>query len=74
MERYEKHEVVGEGTNGAVYRATCRATGRTVAIKKLWLGGPCGGAAAAAEREVALLQELGGTHVVQLLDVVRSHV
>lgn len=72
MDRYEKHEAIGEGTHGAVYRGTCRTTGRTVAIKKFKLGASPGadGLSAAALREIKLLRELSSPHVVALLDVV----
>ncbi|KAE8688630.1 Rab3 GTPase-activating protein catalytic subunit isoform 5 [Hibiscus syriacus] len=37
-DRYLKHEVLGKGTYGVVYKVIDTKTGKTVAIKKIWLG------------------------------------
>lgn len=72
MDKYDKHEAIGEGVHGAVYKGTCKETGRTVAIKKFKLGSSPGhdGLNSVAIREIKLLKELKSPHVVQLLDVV----
>jgi len=60
---------VGEGTYGAVYKASCSRTRRTVAVKKIKPDREGQGVPSTAIREVAVLR--GSTHpnIVQLLDV-----
>jgi hypothetical protein len=33
MDKYQVHEMIGEGSYGRVFKATCRATGNPVALK-----------------------------------------
>jgi len=60
---------VGEGTYGAVFRATCARTRKTVAVKKIKPDREGQGVPSTAIREVAVLR--GSTHpnIVRLLDV-----
>ncbi len=71
--RYELHDLVGQGGCGAVYRATDRSNGSTVAVKMLT------GAARQDRsfverlvREQQALQALSGTHAVGAIDLCRG--
>jgi len=65
VERYERLERVGEGTYGVVYKARCRATGATVALKKIRLEQEEEGVPSTAIREASVLQELAHPNVVR---------
>ena len=69
MHRFEKGDVLGQGTFGVVYQATERATGRAVAIEKMRVSTTKEGASFTALREIKLLQEIRHPNVVELLDV-----
>ncbi|KAF9097115.1 Cyclin-dependent kinase 3 [Mortierella sp. GBA35] len=69
---YQKLEKIGEGTYGVVYKATHRATGRVVAMKKIRLENEDEGVPSTAIREISLLKELRHNHVVELLDIVHE--
>jgi len=60
---------VGEGTYGAVYRARCTVTGRTVAIKKMKPEHEDEGVPSTAIREIAVLKGADHVNIVKLLDV-----
>jgi len=65
----EKEKPVGEGTYGAVYRATCKLTNKTVAIKRVKMEHEDEGMPSTAIREVAVLKSADHPNVVKLLDV-----
>lgn len=69
MERYERGDVLGEGTFGVVYAAVQRSSGRRVAIKQFKRGKFKDGVDFTALREVKLQAELKHPNVVELLDV-----
>ncbi|KAF8925941.1 Cyclin-dependent kinase 3 [Dissophora ornata] len=69
---YQKLDKIGEGTYGVVYRATEKATGRIVAMKKIRLENEDEGVPSTAIREISLLKELRHDHVVQLLDIIHD--
>ncbi|KAI9983055.1 hypothetical protein PInf_006972 [Phytophthora infestans] len=69
MERYDRGDVLGEGTFGIVYAAVQRSTGRRVAIKQFKRGKFKDGVDFTALREVKLQAELKHVNVVELLDV-----
>ncbi|BEI81518.1 hypothetical protein CcaverHIS002_0206780 [Cutaneotrichosporon cavernicola] len=68
-ERWEKGTKIGEGTYANVYKATEKATGRKVAIKKIKVGMMKDGLDMSALREVKFLQELHHPNIIGLLDV-----
>ncbi|TYZ64627.1 hypothetical protein PybrP1_012138 [[Pythium] brassicae (nom. inval.)] len=73
MDRYERGNVLGEGTFGIVYAATQKSTGRRVAIKQFKRGKFKDGVDFTALREVKLQAELKHANVVELLDVFVAH-
>lgn len=70
VDRYQRQEVLGEGTYGVVYRATDKQTGRIVALKKVRLDRQEEGIPQTALREVSILQEVHHQNIVNLLDVI----
>ncbi|KAF1317843.1 Cmgc/cdk/cdk7 protein kinase, partial [Globisporangium splendens] len=69
MDRYERGDVLGEGTFGIVHAAVQKSTGRKVAIKQFKRGKFKDGVDFTALREVKLQTELKHPNVVELLDV-----
>ncbi|KAH7464651.1 hypothetical protein PRIC1_005733 [Phytophthora ramorum] len=69
MERYDRGDVLGEGTFGIVFAAVQKSTGRRVAIKQFKRGKFKDGVDFTALREVKLQAELKHVNVVELLDV-----
>eukprot|EP01013_Petalomonas_cantuscygni_P038263 TRINITY_DN6932_c0_g1_i1.p1 TRINITY_DN6932_c0_g1~~TRINITY_DN6932_c0_g1_i1.p1 ORF type:complete len:322 (+),score=73.15 TRINITY_DN6932_c0_g1_i1:52-1017(+) len=69
-ERYLKHEKVGEGTYGIVYRCEDLRTGEIVALKKIRLDTEDEGVPATAIREISVLKTLRHPHVVDLMDII----
>jgi len=72
IQQYEKVEKIGEGTYGVVYKARDRATGATIALKKIRLEQEEEGVPSTAIREISLLKELQHANVVRLQDVVHA--
>ena len=61
IDNYSRDELLGEGTFGKVYRATCRRTGRVVALKLIKINGDSDeGIQPTALREISLLKDLHG--------------
>jgi serine/threonine protein kinase len=58
IDRYEKLDVVGEGTYGVVYKARDTETNEIYALKKIKLETEQEGIPSTAIREIALLKEL----------------
>ena len=54
-EQYEKRDKLGEGTYGVVHKCIEKATGKTVAIKKIRLEHADEGIPSTAIREISLL-------------------
>jgi|EP00505_MAST-04D_sp_SCG-Rhode-Island_P000201 serine/threonine protein kinase len=63
---------IGEGTYGVVYKATEKATGAIVALKKIRLEVEDEGVPSTALREISLLKELHHQNIVDLKDVEHS--
>lgn len=58
IDKYEKLEMIGEGTYGVVYKAKDTDTGEIYALKKIRLESEDEGIPSTAIREIALLKEL----------------
>ena len=73
--RFEKLNLIGEGTYGTVYRARDRSTGDIVALKKIRPmkggggGGGGGGFPLTSVREIALLQQVCHPAIIRLREV-----
>lgn len=72
MERYQRIDKIGEGTYGVVYKASDKATGEVVALKKIRLEAEDEGIPSTAIREISLLKELQHPNIVRLYDVVHT--
>ena len=72
IDRYEKLEVVGEGTYGVVYKAKDTQTGEIYALKKIPLETEQEGSPSTAIREIALLKELQHPNIVRLVNVLHT--
>jgi serine/threonine protein kinase len=65
VEEYEKVEKIGEGTYGVVYKGVHRASGVTIALKKIRLEQEDEGVPSTAIREISLLKELQHVNIVR---------
>ena len=72
IDRYEKLEVVGEGTYGVVYKAKDTQTGEIYALKKIKLETEQEGIPSTAIREIALLKELQHSNIVKLVNALHT--
>ncbi|KAF9351221.1 Cyclin-dependent kinase catalytic subunit [Mortierella sp. AD094] len=72
MDGYQKLEKIGEGTYGIVYKATQKASGKTVAMKKIRLENEDEGVPSTAIREISLLKELKHVNVVELIEIIHD--
>ena len=72
IDRYEKLEIIGEGTYGVVYKARDTITGEICALKKIKLETEQEGIPSTAIREIALLKELQHENIVRLVNVLHT--
>jgi len=66
-------EKIGEGTYGVVYKAFDLENDRIIALKKIRLDNETDGLPSTALREISLLKELKHSSIVELFDVIFSH-
>lgn len=59
--KYKKMEKIGEGTYGEVFKAMCKTTGETVALKRIKVSDDEEGIPPTALREISLLLDLTDT-------------
>ena len=71
-EKYEKLEVLGQGTFGVVYLAKNKFTEELVALKKIRKQQEEDGVPSSALREIALLMELEHVNIVKLIEVINT--
>ena len=69
IDKYEKIEVIGEGTYGIVYKARDTESGEIFALKKIRLESEDEGIPSTAIREIALLKELQHPNIVTIHEV-----
>jgi cyclin-dependent kinase len=72
IDKYEKLEMIGEGTYGVVYKAKDTDTGQIYALKKIRLESEDEGIPSTAIREIALLKELQHPNIVRLVNVLHT--
>ncbi|KAJ2366963.1 hypothetical protein H4S02_002145 [Coemansia sp. RSA 2611] len=70
VDAYEKLCRIGEGTYGIVYKARCRRTRRTVALKRMRIESHL---PLSSFREIALLRRLHHPNIVSVLEIVAGH-
>lgn len=62
---FEKHETIGSGTYGVVYKGINKETQETIAIKKIKIELESEGVPSTALREISLLRELKHQNIVE---------
>lgn len=72
IDKYEKLDLIGEGTYGVVYKAKDTDTGEIYALKKIRLESEDEGIPSTAIREIALLKELQHPNIVRLVNVLHT--
>ena len=72
IDKYEKLEIIGEGTYGVVYKARDTDTNEIYALKKIKLESEEEGIPSTAIREIALLKELQHPNIVRLANVLHT--
>ena len=72
IDKYEKLEIIGEGTYGVVYKAKDTDIGEIYALKKIKLESEEEGIPSTAIREIALLKELQHPNIVRLANVLHT--
>ena len=72
IDKYEKLDMIGEGTYGVVYKAKDIETGEIYALKKIRLESEDEGIPSTAIREIALLKELQHPNIVRMVNVLHT--
>ncbi|KAK6109628.1 Cyclin-dependent kinase 1 [Brugia pahangi] len=70
LDRYERTEILGEGSFGIVYKGFEKSTGDLVAMKKIRLKHASEGVPGTALREMTLLKRLKHPNIVSLKEVI----
>ncbi|EJW82829.1 CMGC/CDK/CDC2 protein kinase [Wuchereria bancrofti] len=70
LEKYERTEILGEGSFGVVYKGIEKSTGNLVAMKKIRLRHDSEGIPGTALREMTLLKRLKHPNIVSLKEVI----
>lgn len=69
LSNYEKHQKLGEGTYGAVFRAVNTKTQETVALKLVRMDQEDDGIPANSLREISLLRTMNHVNIIRLQEV-----
>lgn len=72
-DKYQKLEMIGEGTYGVVYKVKDIKSNKLFAIKKIRLQVDEEGTPSTAIREISLLMELNHVNIVKLVDVIHTN-
>lgn len=72
LRNYEKLARIGEGTYGVVYKARCRTSGETVALKRVRMDRERDGMPLTSLREIKILQRCDHENVVRLHRVIQG--
>lgn len=73
LSRYERHEKLGEGSYGVVYRATEKQTGRIIALKILKLDNlEEDGVPSTLLREISILKSIKHINIIELIEAQTS--
>lgn len=70
VDKYEKLEIIGEGTYGQVWKARDKENGLMVALKKVRLENEKEGFPITAVREIKILRQLNHENIIRLIDIV----
>ncbi|VDK67986.1 unnamed protein product [Onchocerca ochengi] len=70
LKKYERTEILGEGSFGVVYKGIDKRTGKLVAMKKIRLTHESEGVPCTALREMSLLKSLKHPNIVSLEEVI----
>ena len=70
--KYQKIEVVGQGTYGVVYKGRNKETNQLVALKKIKLENDDEGIPSTAIREISILKQMRHPYIINLLDLIHG--
>lgn len=72
VNKYEKLEIIGEGSYGVVYKAKDTETGEIYALKTIRLESGDEGIPSTAIREIVLLKELQHPNILKLANILHT--
>ncbi|KAL3981445.1 Cyclin-dependent kinase 1-B [Acanthocheilonema viteae] len=70
LDKYDRTEILGQGSYGVVYKGIEKSTGKFVAMKKMRLQHESDGIPSTALREMSLLRRLKHPNIVSLIEVI----